>query len=103
ARPDADERRAVAVQAGEVLVAGRLVDLGLAPELGVHRLHGEAVGLGAAVAAAFADALVDEDALDRLGDLPALALAAQLSGALLVVDQDGHALHPRQFLLRLEE
>ena len=79
------------------------MDLGLPPELGVDRLHGEAVGLGAAVAAALADALVDEDALDRLGDLAALALAAQLGGALLVVDEDGDALHRGQHLLRLDE
>ena len=36
--------------------------LGLAAELGLDRLHGQAVGLHAAVAAALADPLVDHDA-----------------------------------------
>ena len=57
---DGQERRAVALEAGVVLVAGRLVDLRLAAELGLHRQHRQAVGLLAAVAAALADALVDQ-------------------------------------------
>ena len=60
---DREERRAVALEAGEVLVAGGLVDLRLAAELGLDRLHRQAVGLLAAVAAALAHALVDPDAL----------------------------------------
>jgi hypothetical protein len=42
---DGDEARAEAVHAGVVLVAGRLVDGALAPELGFHRQDGHAVGL----------------------------------------------------------
>ena len=45
----------------------------------------------AAVAAALADALVDDDLLRRVGRLAALARAAQLGGARLVVDQHGDA------------
>src|SRR6478735_7668339 len=64
---DGDEGRAEALHAGEVLVAVRLVDLALAAELGLERLHGDAVRLHAAIAAALADQLVDEDALVGIG------------------------------------
>jgi hypothetical protein len=100
---DREERRAVALEAGEVLVAGGLVNLRLAAELSLDGDHRQARGLLAAIAAALAYALVDPDALGRLGRLAALALAAQLRGALLVVDQDGHALHLRELLLRREQ
>ena len=49
------------------------------------------LGLLAAVAAALADALVDQHAPGRLGRPAALALAPQLGGARLVVDQHGDA------------
>ena len=49
-----DEARAEALDAGVILVAGRLVDRALAAELGFHRQHRQAVRLHAAVAAAFA-------------------------------------------------
>ena len=58
-RDDRQERRAVALEAGVVLVARGLVDLRLAAELGLDRLDRQAAGLLAAVAAALADALVD--------------------------------------------
>src|SRR6202042_3313333 len=61
------ERGAVAVQAAVVGVARWLVDLGLAAQVGVHRVHGQAVGLDPAVAAALADGLVDHHALGALG------------------------------------
>ena len=51
---------------GVILVAGGLVDLALAPQLGVHWVDGQAVGLAGAVATALADPLVDEDALVRV-------------------------------------
>ena len=60
---DRQERRAVALEAGEVLVAGGLVDPRLAAELGLDRQDRQAGRLLAAVAAALADALVDPDAL----------------------------------------
>ena len=72
------ERRAEALHARVVLVARRLVDARLVAELGVHRLDAHAVGLDAAVAAAFAHALVDDD--PRFG-IRLLALAAQRGAA----------------------
>jgi len=62
-RRDGQERRAEALHAREVLVAGALVDAGLATELGRHRLDAHAVRLDPAIAAAFADALIDDHAL----------------------------------------
>ena len=82
------------------MVAARLVDTRLAPVLGVDRLNGEAARLLAAVAAALAHALVDDDAVGGRRRLAALARAAQLRRALLVVDQHGHTLDGRQFGLR---
>src|SRR5215203_5459132 len=71
-----DERRAETLHAGEVLVAGRLVDGALAAKLGFERLHRDAVGLYATVAAALAHELVDDDALFRVGERAALSAAA---------------------------
>ena len=67
-----DERRAVAVEAAVVPVAAGLVDPRLAAELGVDRLHRQAAGPLAAVAAALADALVDEHAPGGSGARPRL-------------------------------
>ena len=86
-----DEARAEAFDAGKVLVAVGLVDAALAAELGFQRLHRDAVRHLRAVAAAFADALVDEDALGRIGIEPALAAAALFGRAGLVVDQHREA------------
>ena len=55
--------------------------------------------LHAAVAAAFADQLVDDHALARVGELAALAAAALLGGAGLVVDQDRDARRLAQLAL----
>ena len=49
--------------------------------------------LHAAIAAAFADQFIDDDALIRVRELAALAAAALLGGAGLVVDQHGAAGH----------
>ena len=98
-----DKTRAKALDAGKVLVAVRLVDPPLAAEFGLQRLHRDAVGNGRAIAAAFADALVDEDALRRIRIEPALAAAALLRRAGLVVDQDGEALDLAQLLLHRVE
>ena len=87
-----DETRAEALHAGEVLVAGGLVDLALAPELGFDRHHRQAVRLLRAIAAAFADLLVDHHPLRRIDHDLALPAAALLGGAGLVVDQDAGAL-----------
>ena len=85
------------------LLPSGLVDACLATELGSHRLHAHAVGLDAAVAAAFADALVDDNDLDRFLGLAAAARAAQFGGAFLVVDQHGRALGRGQRTLRFVE
>src|SRR4029077_20255636 len=75
------EARAEAVEAGEVLVAISLVDLPLAPEFCFERLDRHAVALVRAVAAAFADRVVDHHALGRIGEGAALAAAGPLGGA----------------------
>src|SRR5215472_10975233 len=98
-----DEARAEALEAGEILVAVRLVDGALAPELGLDRLHRDAVRFLRAIAAAFADELVDEDALRRIGILTALAPPPLLRGASLVVDENGEAGCVAQALLHCVE
>ncbi len=100
---DGHEARAEAVQAGIVLVARGLLDLALAAPVGLDRDHAQAVAGHAAVAAALADALVDEHAPGRLGQQALLAPAAQLGRAGLVVDQQGHAGHFAQFALHRVE
>src|SRR6185436_2758911 len=75
-----DKTRAKALDAGKILVAVRLVDLALAAELGLQRLHRDAVGSLRAVAAALADELVDEGAFCGIGIEPALAAAALFRG-----------------------
>ena len=76
-----------AVQAGIVLVAGGLVDLALDAEFGGDGPYGEAIGFGAAVAAALANGLVDDNAARGIGKLAALAAPPLLGRAGLVVDQ----------------
>src|SRR5690606_5273326 len=71
----------------------------LAAELGLQRLDGDAVRLDRAVATAFADEIVDEDALLRVGEGAALAPAALLGGAGLVIDEDRDAFHLAQLAL----
>ena len=93
------EGGAEALHAGEVLVAVRLVDLALAPELGLERLHGDAVRLHRAIAAALADEIVDDHALVGVGKVAALAAAPLLGGAGLVVDQHRDARDRRELAL----
>src|SRR6185437_5471024 len=98
-----DEARAEAFDAGVILVAVGLVDGALSAELGLDRLHRDAVRLVRAVATALADQLVDEDALGRIGILAALPAAALLGGAGLVVDDDGEARRLAQLALNSVE
>src|ERR1700745_939100 len=95
-----DKARAEALDAGIVLVAVRLVDLALAAEFGVERLHRNAVRGLRAVAAAFAAEVGDEDALGRVGIEPALATATLFGGAGLVVDQGREPLDLAQLALQ---
>ena len=94
-----DEGRAETLDAGIVLVAARLVDGALAAPFGIERLHRHAIRFHAAVAAAFADQIVDHHPLVGIGERAALAAAALLGGAGLVVDQDADARHGREFAL----
>ncbi len=91
-----DERRAEALQARIILVAARLVDGALAAPFGLQRLHRHAVRFHAAIAAALAHQIVDDDALERIGKRAALTAAALLGGAGLVVDQHRNARHVGQ-------
>ena len=96
---DGDEGRAEAVDAGIVLITGRLVDLALAAELGVERLDRDAVRRLGTVAAALANQGVDENALGRRRHGSALAAAAFLVGADLIVNQHRDARNLAQLLL----
>ena len=80
------------VKAREVLVALRLVNGAFAAQLGLVRDHGHAVRLHTAIAAAFANVLVDEDTLVGVREQPALAAAALLGGAGLDIDDGADAL-----------
>src|SRR5690606_10335808 len=96
-----DEGGAEPVQAGEVLVAGGLVDTALAAEFGLDGLHGHAVRRNSAVAATLAHQLVDDDAAVGIGKGAALAPPALFGGAGLVVDENRHALDLAQAALDL--
>ena len=97
------ERRAETVDAGIVLVAARLIDGALAAPFGHQRLHRHAIRFHAAVAAAFADQIVDDHALIRVGEGAALAAATLLGGAGLVVNEDADARHGSEFALQRVE
>ena len=96
-----DEAGAEALHAGEILVAGRLVDHALAAELGFQGQYGYAVRLDPAIAATFAYQIVDECALGRIGILIALAPAALFRRAGLVVDDDRHTRNLAELALHL--
>ncbi len=96
---DGDEAWAKAVEAGKILVAGREVDLALATERRLLRLDAEAVGFDRAVAAAFADEIVDIGKAPWVGHLSAFAPATLLGGAGLLIDQDGDAGNVSQLAL----
>src|SRR5579883_1636120 len=100
---DRHEAGAEAVEAGIVLVAGRLVDRALGAELGLYGRHRQAVRGDRAVAAALADRLVDEHAPVGIGIGAALAAATLLGGAGLIVDQHRYALVLAQRALDLVE
>jgi hypothetical protein len=96
---DGYEARAEPLQTGKILVAGRLVDGPLAPELGLQGHHGDAVGLYRTIATALADQVVDEHPARRIGIEPALAPAPLFRRAGLVVEQDRDAFGQAQLLL----
>ncbi len=96
---DGQERGAEALDAAEILVAGSLVNTGLAAEFGLHRLHAHAVGLDTAIATAFTDALVDDRHFSGFLGLATAACTAQFGGAFLIVDQHGGARYGGQHAL----
>lgn len=81
----------------------RLVDAALAAEFGLEWRDRNAVRLDRAVAAAFADRRVDEDAAIRIGIGSPLAAAALFGGTGLFVDDGRHALPVTQVPLDLVE
>src|SRR3954469_1410379 len=93
------ETRTEALEAGKILVAARLVDRALAAEFGLNRRDRQAVRGRRAIAAAFANQIVDKDALRRVGKPAALAAAAFFGGAGLVVNDRGNACDLAQFAL----
>ena len=96
---DRNKRRTEPFYAREILVTTRLIDNAFAPPLGLKRLHRDAIRLNAAIAAAFANELVDDDALIGVGISMALAAAAFLGGASLIVDQHSDARNPGKLFL----
>src|SRR5580693_6820495 len=96
---DGDKAWAKALEAGKILVAVRLIDAALAAERGLDRQHRDAIRFVRAIAAAFADGVVDEDALGRIGEFAALAAAAFLRRAGLIVDQHREAFDVAQLAL----
>ena len=87
----AHEARAQPLGAAEIVVADGLVDAAFAAQCRLLGLHGDAVGLHAAIAAALANLGMDEQPLLGVRQLAALAQAAALGGAGLVVDDRGDA------------
>ena len=100
---DGHEAGTEALEAGEILVAARLVDGALAAKLGFHRHDGHAVRLHPAIAAAFADIGIDEDPAIGIREGAALAAAAFFGGAGLHVDDGGHALDVLEPLLHFHQ
>ena len=82
------ERGAKALEAGIILVAGRLVDTPLAAQIGFQRFHRHAVRLHRTIAAAFADRRIDPEPQGWVLQRPALAAAALFGGAGLDIDQN---------------
>ena len=102
-RLDGHEARAVAAEAGEVEIAGGLVDRGLHAQRRVDRLHGETVAHDAAVAARLADPMVDDDPLCRRRQRAPLAEPPILRSAGLVVDEHRDPADLGEQLLRLDD
>ena len=100
---DRHKRRAKAVQTREILVAGRLVNRALAPQFGFQRHDRHAVGLHTAIAAAFANLGIDEDAFVRVRKSAALAAATLFRRAGLYINKNRYALDfAKSFLNRIQ-
>src|SRR6185312_2845890 len=94
-----DEGGAKTIEARIILIAARLVDGALAAPFGRQWLHRDAVRFDAAIAAAFADQIVDNHALEWIGKRAAFAAPALFGRAGLVVNKNADARHRGQFAL----
>src|SRR3954470_24707037 len=94
-----DKAPAEALETRKILVAARLVDRALAAEFGLDRYDRQAVRGRRAVAAAFANQIIDKDPLRRVRKTAAFAAAAFFGGAGLVVNNRGNARDLAQFAL----
>ena len=95
------ERRAEPFHAGKVFVAAGLVNRALAPQLGLFWCDGDAIGLHAAIPAAFADIRVDEDTLVGIGEQSPLAPPPLLCRTGLDIEDRAHAFFGGEVLLHL--
>ncbi len=98
-----NKRGAEALHTGKILVAAGLIDRAFTAPFGFQRLDRHAIGLDAAVAAAFTHELVDDHPLGRVGIASAFPPPALLRGAGLVIDQDGDAAKLRKLPLHLHQ
>ncbi|CAB4810554.1 unannotated protein [freshwater metagenome] len=96
------EAGAVTAQTRVIDVARTLIDVCLAPEFGLYRLHRQAVALLPTVATALAHALVDEHPKRGRRGLVAFAQTSLLGGAQLIVDQHRDTRNRSQPFLRLD-
>src|SRR5215471_12352397 len=94
-----DKARAETLDAGIVLVAARLIDSPLAPELGFDRNDREAVRGFRAIAATLAHQIVDEHPFGRVREAAAFAAPTLLSRTSLVVNDHGDTRDLVQFSL----
>ena len=86
-----NKARAESFQAAHVLVAGILIDFSLAAEYSFTRHYRQAIRLCAAIAAAFANAVVDERALRWTCELAAFTAPAFFGSTGLIVNDRRYA------------
>ena len=80
-----------------------MVDASFSSPRGVECLHRQAVASAAAIAATFTDAMVDDDAIGRRDSASAFAIAPELRGTRLIVDEHGDARGCRKHFLCFDE
>src|SRR3984893_18529029 len=89
---DCDKARAQTFETRRILFAARLIDSPHAPKLSLDRYHRKAIRRSRAIAAAFADEVVDHYAFGGIGKASAAAPAALLGSAGLGVDDRSNPL-----------
>ena len=80
-----------------------MVDASFSSPRGVECLHRQAVAGAAAIAAAFTDAMVDDDAVGWSDSTSAFAIAPELGGTRLIVDEHGDARGCSEYFLCFDE